>query len=193
MVLWQRLSKYNGASLIRTSCSGPPCLHVLSDHCQTYLYMCVVSAYQRFRSARFHCKYTHVHQPQLLFFSVIAFIKISPSSCPTNAGTDTNQLNPTCWQDLIDIITDSSSSDNCCLGLQQIQDTLSYLTHHYMEKRLFAQECLYDLLSHDYIKPIGQLLRMLCLALAARFISNVDMGNNTHEQGTGTEISLKLL
>ena len=89
---------------------------------------------------------------------------------------------------LIDIITDSSSSDNCCLGLQQIQDTLSYLTHHYMEKRLFAQECLYDLLSHDYIKPIGQLLRMLCLALAARFISNVDMGNNT-----GMNKVLKLL
>ena len=134
--------------------------------------------------------------PQLLFFLCYSFynnFNTLPSSCPTNAGTDTNQLNPTCWQDLIDIITDSSSSDNCCLGLQQIQDTLSYLTHHYMEKRLFAQECLYDLLSHDYIKPIGQLLRMLCLALAARFISNVDMGNNTHEQGTGTEVSLKLL
>ena len=94
-------------------------------------------------------------EPQLLFFLCYSFynnFNSSPSSCPTNAGTDTNQLNPTCWQDLIDIITDSSSSDNCCLGLQQIQDTL---THHYMEKRLFAQECLYDLLSHDYIKLVS--------------------------------------
>ena len=106
----------------------------------------------------------------------------SLNPCLFSLGTDSNQLSPICWQDLIDIITDSSS-DQCCLGLQQIQETLSYLTHHYTEKRLYAQECLYDLLSHDYIKPIGQLLRILCLALASRFISNVDMGNNTLEQG----------
>ena len=55
--------------------SVPACATaVLSDHCQTYLYMCVVSAYQRFRSARFHVN--NILSLNCCFFSVIAFIII---------------------------------------------------------------------------------------------------------------------
>ena len=52
-----------------------------------------------------------------------------------------------------------------------------------MEKRLFVQESLYDVLSHDYVDPIGQFLNMLCISMVTGFAESVEMGNSTHEQG----------
>ena len=112
-----------------------------------------------------------------------SFLLTPPPSPPPLSGTDKNQLSPRCWEDISEIVNNCSSPDNCRLGLQRVQDTLSYLAHHFMEKRLFVQESLYDVLSHDYVDPIGQFLNMLCISMVTGFAESVETGNSTHEQG----------
>ena len=57
-------------------------------------------------------------------------------------GTDTCSIVPSCWEDLIIIITSTNSrqqGDTCRLGLQLVQESAQYLVTHYNQKRLFTK------------------------------------------------------
>ena len=56
-------------------------------------------------------------------------------------GTETAEILPQCWNELINVVmtSDSPNSDSCRLGIQQVSESGQYLAEHFTQKRFYTQ------------------------------------------------------
>ena len=56
-------------------------------------------------------------------------------------GTETAEILPQCWKELINVVmpSDPSHSDSCRLGIQQVSESGQYLAEHFTQKRFYTQ------------------------------------------------------
>ncbi len=112
--------------------------------------------------------------------------------CVCVSGTEAHTLAVEVWEDFRKCLVsdDSSPSDGCHVGMQQLEFSLHSFTAKFSTLRERQRCSVYSMVERDYVKSIGLFLRQLCFCLIDRICGNIIMDSTKSETGQWSSLSL---
>ena len=96
--------------------------------------------------------------------------------CCLRVGADHHSIIPGIWEDLSSSLGGTSVTEDHHhhLDLQQLHDTLEFVTSHYLQRRLGEARTLYSIVHWDYTPAITEFLERVCGCMVAGWKESVE-------------------
>ena len=85
-----------------------------------------------------------------------------------HVGVEQHSIIPNIWADLCGALASGQ------LSLQQLHDTLHYVTTHCLQKRVAGARSLYSVVHWDYIPAVTEFLQQVCSCMVSGWKESVD-------------------